>query len=481
MDISLYKQLVGAAVSSYKGYTDDIKTTVMQYTSTLSGFQVMEFDQGNVISSNWAQGLACTEWNLNKNNPVDEPVAFLELHDGSFVVVFNNAPTRHYTTAGELIGVIPFKFATPASGVDAKNYLNPASGAVVHFSTIVGNTDTPASLLLIPVTGSHVVQAYIFRDGLWSFGFTLGTIGVAGNGAGTALSSPVSVAGEWVTRSANVKKFRVIVSCEGQPSAGGVSATFLKEIIIDAAGSLEVGREISWASQYLVAGGGSLVNSETLYPRSLGLKEGLLSLVNNGQEVGVLKLSANITTFPNQTIVMKTNPIGALPYLDTAGNLTAVAGTEIGLVVADNKGHVFLFDPSLTEFRGVIGKDRANAVTKYPFEFGAVSCLAIRGSGELIICAGDRIYRTNLLSMAEQEIVFAKIVPMDCRLEKFAGFNKGTVEFSVDSGASFHPIEFFELKTVPAGTVIQVRVRLSVEEAKENKDTINSGLLIVSV
>lgn len=479
--MKLYKDLVETAVASYKGYSETIKSSISSYTNSLSPFQVLEFNDSHVISSTWGENLFCEKLELSGVDATFTPVATLPLYDGSFLYVFSNKPARHYTSSGQLIRVLPFKFAAPVLGEDS-NYLNPTHGAVVGFSSIISNVEQQASLVLLPVPTSHVVQAYVYRNSEWSFGFTLGSFATAGNGSSTDMDTPSFVAGSWELTAAgsSTYRFRVLVSCAGVSDSGEDS--FIKEYHTTVGGVVTVSREISFPGQYLSANAGSLLNGETSNARGFMLEPGsqALWLVNSLQEAGALKMSTDISLYKNQTIVFKTAPFAELPFNDESVDPKAIAVNSSYVAIGDDHGHIILFDKTLSTIRGMVGKDRTGT-TNYPFELGSINHITFDSAGNLLICANSNIYKCNLPRLAEQEVVFARTVNVDCRLEKLSGFNRGTVEVSLDTGLTYRPIEAYELKQLFAGSTVYIRVRQTLEEAKENKDPIKEGILIISV
>lgn len=490
LQIDLYKQIVNSATDAYKALNEDTKSQVKVITNSLAPFVGMELNTENTVPAltNWDNGLFHTR---QKNAWIPSGgilVTLAPLYDGTWLAVFSNAPSMHLTAEFEVISTLPFAYSAPASsGLTMKNYISPSHASVVNYSSIVANVDVPRTMVFMSLPSSHVVQAYSYSKNLWTYITSIGTAGTAGNGSSVDLSSPEVTKAVWTTTSvgSNTKQFKIFIANAGVNAAA--TTGFIKYLSMDVGGTLKQDyAEISWPTQYHSgAGNGSMLFSETKDVSALSVSPDAdqIYVINTATvpEIGSIYIGNSLLSIPNQTKVFKTS-FPALDYSDKMDSPTSILVLDSGdIVVGDNFGHVVVFNSSQSAVLASVGKPLSSGAmgvnVQYPFEMQKIVDLQIDpSSGDLVIaCVDGEVFKTNLLRLGDQQIVFAtRPIPFSGRLEKIVGLNTGKVEVSLDAGSTWQDISFYELTTIPIGTSVYVKVSRTIDELKKEYQFFNT-------
>jgi hypothetical protein len=490
MQIDLYKQLVNTATDSYKALNDTTKTQMKLITNSLAPFVGMELNQENTVPAltKWDNGLYHTRQNNAWIPSGGVLVSLCPLYDGTWLAVFSNVPAMHLTSEFEIISTLPFGYSAPASsGPTMKNYVSPNHASAVNYSSIVSNVDVSRTMIFMSLPSDNVVQVYSYSKNIWTYISSIGTAGTAGNGSSTDLTAPIVTKAVWVPTGvgSNTKIFKIFIANVGTNAAG--TSGFIKFLTMDVGGTLKQGyEEISWPTQYHSGlGNGSLLFSETSVATAMGLsaEADQLYLINNAtvMEIGSMYIGNSLLSIPNQTKVFKTS-FPTLDYSDKMDSPTSLLVLDSGdIVVGDNFGHVVVFNSSQSAVLDSVGKPLSFSAmgvnTKYPFEMQQIVDLQIDPlSGDLVIAGvGGEVFKTNLLRLGDQQIVFAtRPIPFSGRLEKIVGLNTGKVEVSLDAGTTWQDISFYELTTISIGTSVYVKVSRTREELKKEYQFFNT-------
>jgi hypothetical protein len=490
LQIDLYKQLVNSATDAYKAFNEDTKTQVKLITNSLAPFVGMELNEENTVPAltKWDNGLYHTRQNNAWLPSGGVLVSLCPLYDGTWLAVFSNVPAMHLTAEFEIISTLPFEYSAPASsGPTMKNYVSPNHASAVNYSSIVSNVDVPRTMVFMSLPSVHVVQAYSYSKNIWTYITSIGTAGTAGNGTSVDLSIPEVTKAVWVPTSvgSSTKQFKIFIANAGVNAA--TTTGFVKYLSMDVGGTMKQDfAEISWPTQYHAgSGNGSLLFSETkaVSALSVSTEADQLYVINTATvpEIGSMYLGNSLLSVPNQTKVFKTS-FPTLDYSDKMDSPTSLLVLESGdIVVGDNFGHVVVFNSSQSAVLDSLGKPLSFGAigvnTKYPFEMQSTVDLQIDPlSGDLVIAGvGGEVFKTNLLRLGDQQIVFAtRPIPFSGRLEKIVGLNTGKVEVSLDAGATWQDISFYELTTISIGTSVYVKVSRTREELKKEYQFFNT-------
>lgn len=492
MNIDLYKSIVNGAVSNSRNLTDATKQEVNAVTSALSPYIAVEVKDTQILpdQTNWDEnGLTIEKLVVDLNSTL-APLKILRLYDGTFLIVFADKPARHYTKDFGLISELPFSFDSPVTGSNAQGYGGVVDATSCDYNIMVNSSLQDCSLVCLAISTKHVVQCVKYSNKVWSFVRTIGTIGTLGNGSSNLLSTPIAVAVSWElsSPSASSRRFRVIISNSGTAANGQDS--FLKELFMDSAGaSLLDPKEISYPQQYTtsVTSAGSLLVNETKNVVRIALtQDSILSILTITGDIGEITLSRNLLTTPNTTNFVKvgTAPIVALPHNDTLTEVNIIKRLVDGTyIVGDDKGHIGIFSSSLAVLLGSVGKPPSNTTvpTSYSEEWGSIKDINI-DEANLVILTDKGVFRCNILALTNNVVTFttSNDIPINTRIEKLVGFNKGLLEISLD-GVVYKDANFFELTKVPAFATIYIRITRNLEDSKYRPEALQGGFVILSI
>lgn len=396
-----------------------------------------------------------------------------KLHDGSFIVMNSDSELIHYNSDFTLKGTLPFEFKAV---VDPGDYYNPNDIAVCNY-TIPTPSET-GTILAVSIPSAHIVQLYKYTSNVWTYIQTIGTIGAA-NYTTNHLSSPLAVSLYWGAIPTSDTGLNLFVSNSG-PNALPTNS-FIKRFQSNLSFSSITEEIVSFPKQVIALTGvnnGSLLHNETdtiIKMRAISPNE-IYVASNAKKEFGLLDVTDVLNPIAKKIVK---GDLKDLAYNDTLKNPIAFR-LGSSMIIGDELGHLSVFDVNFNPVFTVFKNKPLSVLTEYPFEFESIDDIFIDSNIVYFLSGGD-IYKTNILDITSQEIVYK--IPMlsyPYKVNSIYGVpDYCLVTFSLN-GTDYYAINEMEHRVVDAITRLEVKISLPKENIinKVIDETIEPLLLI---
>jgi hypothetical protein len=399
-------------------------------------------------------------------------IKVLELHDGSFLVVFSDVSALHYSSNWTLIGALPFNFDSPS--ITANGYAGVVDALAINYNT--ANT-----LVLMCISDEHVVQGYNYDGTSWKFKDRIGTIASAGNTAGL-LSTPVAIGGFF---DADTSLVHLAISNHGVASNTKTSFIKIFTTAADITSITEVAETMFPGSvTTVVADEGKLIKDEISLATRVAYPAKNALWVVNATEFGKFDTDIDFGSHTPQVQVMSSGDMKEIDYNDIITNPSNLVPLASGLILGDSNGHLVKIDGNLTtDSIFSAGNFVANtAATDYPFNFGVFTDLQILASGDLLVVSKNRIYTTDFHNLSDSTItVVLPVVEKSYKILEMVGFSCDIpIEIIKDQDAPVSLCDFTLNQTVvTAGTVVKLRITVPKETLLNKTVELKKGVVII--
>lgn len=455
MEFKLYKSLVNSALDCAKDkkcYDDEIIAQLKNYNSLMTGDIPIVLDENRVISDQGLSLLTVDPLTFPEFDDTFTHKQILQLHDGTYLFIFENKAIYHVDANFTLIRIFPFSLVALPADITADQYIVSTAQTQV-FKYTDPNAALFGSIFMIPCPTAHVVQVYKYIDNVWSHIATLGTLNTA-NTTTNHLSTPIAVGGFY-----DGTLFRILVSCSG---ASGVTSTssFIKEFTATLANTSVV-TDIGEISNGTTANAGSMLFSETkTITKMKVLDSGKTYLVSETlDEFGELNYVYGVTSSLTTAKILKT-VIKTIDYNDSLKAPTVFDIQDTNIVIGDSDGHLSILKPDFSDVDKFIGipVEAASTLKTYPLHFGSIKNITITDTQDVLFIASNKVYRTNILSILNDEKLYSVVsVPATTRVTELIGLEGYTVQLSLDN-IVYKNLNYYMTHDIPLGSTIYVKL-----------------------